>query len=189
MKPKVLNRIFVMVFGVIMLSLVEGCNTYIKPTPQGGKAPVITHSYLIEKGRYGDILKIYIEADDPDNDMLRITTVVEQSGFGRYPADWVFLKSQYSGRFAGYLQWATYSANTGFLSEWTSITIKVSVFDKTGKESSVVVFPFEFVSEVVKNPPPPAPFDRGNIPMLGNIMINLYEPTRMGDRNVRWLDD
>jgi len=185
MRMKSINHMFFLFSGLFILSLVQGCNAYLQPTNPGGKAPVITNSYAIEKGRYGDVLKIYIEADDPDNDMLKIATVVEQPGFGRYPADWVFLKSPYRGHFAGYLRWVTSSAYTGSLSEWTWITIKVSVFDKTGRESNVVVFPFEFVSEVVKNPPPPAPFDQGNIPMLGNIMINLYEPSRLGDEDKR----
>jgi hypothetical protein len=189
MRMKWLNRIPVIVLGLFIVSLVEGCATYVKPTPPDGKAPVITNSYLIERGRYGDVLKVYIEADDPDDDMLKVAVVVEQTGYGHYPTDWIFLKSPYSGHFAGYLQWNTFSSNTGLLSEWTWITIKVSVFDKTGRESNVVVFPFEFASEVIKNPPPPAPFDQGNLPKLGNVTINLYEPTRMGNGNMRWFDN
>jgi hypothetical protein len=189
MRMKSINHMFFLFSGLFILSLVQGCNAHLQPTNPGGKAPVITNSYAIEKGRYGNVLKIYIEADDPDNDMVRIATVVEQPGFGRYPTDWVFLKSPTRGHFAGYLRWDTSSAHTGFLSEWTSITIKVSVLDKTGRESNVVVFPFEFVSEVVKNPAPPAPFDQGNIPVLGNIIINLYEPSRIGgDGNLRPFD-
>jgi len=42
-----------------------------------------------------------------------------------------------------------------------------------------MAFPFEFVSEVISNPPPPAPFNDGNLPRLGHININLFEPTDM----------
>lgn len=163
-----------LVFVIVALVFSQGwAQTQPKP---GTKAPVITHSYAIEKGRYGDVLKVYVEANDPDSDMFRIAVVVDQVGYGRYPTDWIYLKSQDKGHFAGYLQWNTYSSNTGALSEWTYIAIKVSVFNKAGNESNVVVFPFEFVSGVISNPPPPAPFNVANLPRLGHIDINLFDP-------------
>jgi hypothetical protein len=164
---------------IFVLALSQGwAETQPKP---GTKAPVITHSYAIEKGRYGDVIKVYVEADDPDADMLRIASVVEQVGYGFYPADWIYLKSQYKGHFSGYLQWNTYGSRTGGLSEWTHITIKVSVFDRVGNESNVAFYPFEFVSEVISNPSPPAPFNVTNLPRLGNIDVELFDPTRGGD--------
>ncbi|MBP1708549.1 MAG: hypothetical protein H6Q40_338 [Deltaproteobacteria bacterium] len=182
---------FVMITLVLFIGLLlGGCATYaLKPTTQAGpgKAPAIAHSYSIERGRYGDVLKFYIEADDPDNDMLRIATVVEQTGYGRYSTDWIYLKPMNTGHLSGYLKWNTYSPNTSSLAEWTWITVKVSIFDKTGRESNVVVFPFEFVSESIANPTPPAPFDKGDVPMLGNITVNLVEPTRIGG-GYRWWD-
>jgi hypothetical protein len=163
-----------LVFVIVALVFSQGwAQTQPKP---GTKAPVITHSYAIEKGRYGDVLKVYVEANDPDSGMFRIAVVVDQAGYGRYPTDWIYLKSQDKGHFAGYLQWNTYSSNTGALSEWTYISIKVSVFNKAGNESNVVVFPFEFVSGVISNPPPPAPFNVANLPRLGHIDINLFDP-------------
>ena len=164
------------VFAVSLLTFSQGW-AQMQPKP-GTKAPVITNSYAIEKGGFGNVLRIYIEADDPDNDLLRIATVIEHAGFGRYPTDWVFLKPQYRGHFVGYLQWNTY--NSGGLSEWTQITIKVSVFDKAGNESNVVVFPYEFVSRLTSNPPPPAPFNVANLPMLGHVTVSLEDPSRMG---------
>jgi hypothetical protein len=173
-------------FKYILISVVSfplvlmGCYHTIEPKA-GTAAPAISNAYVIERGRYGDVLKIYLEADDPDNDMLRVATVVDQVGYGRYPVDWVYLKSPYSGHFVGYLQWNTFSSHTGGLREWTSITIKISVFDKAGNESNVVVFPFEFVSEVISNPPPPAPFNQPMIAKLGNVDVNLFEPSRGGN--------
>ena len=188
MRLKSINHMFIIFSGLFILSLVQGCNAYLQPTNPGGKAPVITNSYAIEKGRYGDVLKIYIEADDPDNDMLGIASVVDQIGYGRYPADWIYLKSQYKGHFIGYLQWNTYSSKSSGLSEWTQIAIKVSVFDKAGTESNVAVFPFEFISEVIKNPPPPAPFNGVNLPRLGYIDVNLFDPTRAEDHDPPYPD-
>ena len=180
MVSKMFRKLLRVALGLGFVFVVGGCAAYVmNPGTQPGKAPVITHAYSIERGRYGDVLKIFIQADDPDNDMLRIATVVEQAGIGRYPTDWIYLKAPHTGHFSGYLKWNTYGPNTNRLAEWTWITVKVSVFDRTGRESNVVVFPFEFVSEVIKNPSPPPPFDQENVPMLGNITIDLYDPNSM----------
>jgi hypothetical protein len=176
MKNMKINN-FVWVRGAFLLVfLFQGC-ALMPPTPAGTVAPIITHSYAIERGRFGDTLKFYIEADDPDNDMFRIATVVDQVGYGLYYTDWMYVKPQYSGHFAGYLQWNTFSSR-GDVPEWQRIILKVSVFDKAGRESNVAVFPFEFISEVIKNPPPPAPFDQANLPRLGHIFVELYNPAR-----------
>jgi hypothetical protein len=152
------------------------------PKP-GTHAPIITHTFAVEKGYYGYIWKIYIEAEDPDGDMLRIASVVDQVGFGHYPTDWIYLKTGYEKQFKGYIQWNTFSSKTPYLSEWTRIELKVSVLDKAGNESNVVIFPFEFVSGVrgqyqVKLP---APFDQGDLPRLGYLYIDLFDLTQSGD--------
>ena len=57
------------------------------------------------------------------------------------------------------------------------MSMKVSIIDKPGNESNEVVFPFTFESGE-KNQyeyPLPAPFDKTNIPRLGQIMIDLYD--------------
>jgi hypothetical protein len=151
-----------------------------QPKP-GTHAPIITHSFAVEKGYYGYIWKIYIEAEDPDGDMLRVASVVDQTGYGHYPTDWIHLKSPYQKHFKGYLQWNTFSSRASRLMEWTQITLKVSVIDKAGNESNEVVFPFTFESGI--KPPYqyqlPAPFDQGDMPMLGHISVDLFEPRDM----------
>ncbi len=147
-----------------------------------GNAPVITNSFAVEKGYYGYIWRIYIEAEDPDGDMSRIAVQVDQVGYGYYPVDWTIIKAPYRKHFKGYLQWNTFSSRISYLREWTSITLTVSVFDKAGNESNVVVFPFEFVSGVKGQYQYklPAPFDSGDLPRVGYIHIDLFEPTLMG---------
>ena len=58
------------------------------------------------------------------------------------------------------------------------ITLKVSIIDKAGNESNVVVFHFTF--ELVGKDPYkyklPPPFDQGDIPRLGYINIDLAAP-------------
>jgi len=151
-----------------------------QPKP-GTHAPIITHTFAVEKGYYGYIWKIYIEAEDPDGDMLRIASVVVQPGHGSYPTDWIYLKPDYRKHFKGYIQWNTFSSRTGYMTEWTRLTLKVSVFDKNGNESNVVVFPFTFeLTPQQYAYKPPTPFDQGNLPRLGYISIDLFDPSYQG---------
>ena len=152
-----------------------------------GNPPIITHSFAVEKAYYGYAWKIYIEAEDPDGDMSKVAVVVDQPGNGRYPTDWTILKEPYRGKFRGYLQWNTYSSRAGFLSEWTSIEVRVSITDKKGNESNEVIFPFSFETGV-KNPDRyklPPPFDQGSLSKLGYIDVDLVEPTAMGGDSFR----
>jgi hypothetical protein len=120
-------------------------------------------------------VKIYIEAEAPNGDMLRIASAVDQVGYGHYPTDWIYLKPKYQKHFIGYLQWNTLSSGTPYMRQWTQLTLKVSVFDKADNESNVVVLPFQFVSETIPESQPPAPFYEGD-PRLGYLNINLLEP-------------
>jgi hypothetical protein len=140
------------------------------------KAPNITHAFAIDKGYYGCIWKIYIEAEAPNGDMDRIAIIVEQTGYGNYPTDWIILKPRYRQHFIGYLQWNTFSSKASYLPEWTQMTMKVSIFDKAGHESNEVVFPFKFESGVKHQLEYrlPAPFDKANIPRIGHIMVDLF---------------
>jgi hypothetical protein len=142
--------------------------------------PVITHAFNVERGPYGYIWKIYIEAEAGDANMSRIAAVVDQPGVGHYPPEWIILKSQYQRHLKGYIQWNTHSVSGG-VPEGTMITLKVSIFDKAENESNVLVFPFTFqsgVKDVYKYKLAP-PFDQGDIPRLGYINIDLF-PTGGG---------
>jgi len=148
-------------------------------TRPGTHAPIITHAFAVEKGYYGYIWKIYIEAEDPDGEMLRIASVVDEVGYGHYPTDWIYLKGQDQKHFKGYIQWNTFSSNTSYLPEWTQITLRVSVIDKAGNESNEVVFPFTFeITPQQYAYQPPAPFDQGALPKLGYISIDLFPPAQ-----------
>jgi hypothetical protein len=146
----------------------------------GGQPPMITAYFAPTQGNFGSPLRIYLAAEDPTGEMLRIAVQVSQEGYGYYPTDWTFLKPQYQKSFVGYLQWNTAISHTGYMPEWTQLTIKVSVFDKEGRSSNEIVLPYEFVSGAVATPPLPAPFDKGNLPRLGYIDIRLFNPFDMG---------
>jgi hypothetical protein len=143
----------------------------------GTRPPIITHAFAVTKGYYGYIWKIYIEAEDPDGQMLRIASVVDEVGYGHYPTDWIYLKPEYQKHFKGYIQWNTFSSRSSYLPEWTEITVRVSVFDKAGNESNEVVFPFTFeiTPEQYAYTLPP-PFDQGDLTRLGYISVDLFYP-------------
>jgi hypothetical protein len=136
---------------------------------------MITNTFAIEKGYYGYIWKIYIEAEDPTGDMYKIVSTVDQPGWGPYFPDSIFVKSQNRNHLKGYIQWNTFSKNAAYIREFTTITLKVSVFDKAGNESNVVVFPFQFVSRGVPKYELPSPFSRDDM-RLGYVSIDLYDP-------------
>lgn len=166
---------FSLLMGAFILTLSQG---WAQPK-LATRGPVITAYYAADHGGYGYPLKIYIEANDPESDMLRVATVAFQWGYGRYPTDWVYLKPQDGGRFRGYLQWNTWSNHTAYMPEWTRVILTISVLDKAGNESNVVVVPYEFVTGLpVSNPP--APFNQGDVPRLGYLDINLFNPFNMG---------
>ena len=165
---------FMCVFGVLAITF-SFCSSGWAQSKPGTKAPMITHSFAVEKGYYGYIWKIYIEAEDPDGDMVKIVSTVEQPGWGSYFPDTILIKPQNRSHLKGYLQWNTFSSKARYLREFTTITLKVSIFDKAGNESNVVVFPFEFVSRGVPKYELPSPFNEGD-GRLGYIHIDLYDP-------------
>ncbi len=163
-------------------NLTQGLSFTLYPGEKPGPdAPVIKSAYVVDRGRYGDDLKIYLEADDPNGEMARIATTVDQVGYGHYPTDFIILKPQYQKSFKGFIQWNTFSSRAPYLDEWTRIYVKIAVIDKKGKVSNEFEFPFSFESGVAPASDPPAPFDEGGLAKLGNISIDLFNPRVMGN--------
>jgi len=94
----------------------------VKPSKPGTRAPIITHAFAVERGYYGYIWKIYIEAEDPDGDMLRIASVVNKPVM-LLSNRLIYLKSPYQKHFKGYIQWNTFSSRTT-ISRGTQIALK-----------------------------------------------------------------
>jgi hypothetical protein len=163
---------------ILILSLFIGNPGWAQPKA-APKPPVITSSFAVEKGSYGYIWKIYIEAEGPDVDMYKIASIVNHVGYGQYPTDWIILKPKNQKSLRGYIQWNTFSSRTPYLKDWNQITLKVFIIDKAGNESNVVAFPFTFLSGLKDeyNYKLPSPFDQGDLPRLGYITIDLVEPT------------
>jgi hypothetical protein len=176
------NKRMCRVSGVVVaLVLFSGLQGWAQ-SGSGSKPPVITHAFTVEKIMYGDILKVYIEAEDPQGEMFRIATVVNQAGYGRYPTSWVYVKPKDRQHFKGYLQWNTFSSRTSRLSEWTHVTLTVSVFNKSGNESNVFTFPISFETGVQRASSyrVPPPFNQNGVSRLGFINVDLIDPSITG---------
>jgi hypothetical protein len=172
MKAKEQAYLIGLLLGIMLLIAPQG---WAQPKPEA-KGPNIIHALAADKGYYGSIWKIYLEAEDPDGQMLKIACNVDQSGYGHYPTGWIYLKPGFQKHFKGYIQWNTFSSKGIALKEGNQIILRISVIDKVGNESREVVFPFTFVSGVKEQSKPPAPFDQEDIPRLGFISIDLKSP-------------
>jgi hypothetical protein len=168
------TKIFFCIFGVLAITLFFYSHGWAQSKPDS-KAPMITNTFAIEKGYYGYVWKIYIEAEDPDGEMYKIVSTVDQPGWGAYFPDTIMIKPQNQHHLKGYLQWNTFSKNAVTMRDFTNITLRVSIFDKTGNASNVVVFPFQFVSRSAPKYELPSPFNKDDT-RLGYITIDLYDP-------------
>jgi hypothetical protein len=176
MKTKKLAQLLGVFVALLLILVPKG---FAQPAQmQGG--PVITHAYAVSEGHYGTIWKIYIEADDPNGQMLRIASVVDETGYGLYPTDFTYIKSKDSKHFKGYLQWNTFSSKAAYMNEWQQLTVTITVQDKSGRWSNEVVFPFTFQTGVHRSDTPPDPFNVANLPKLGNVMVELFNPADLG---------
>lgn len=149
----------------------------VKP---GGSPPVITGSYASEEISHGDIWRIYVQANDPDGDMLRFVCVFDQVGYGPYSSADVPIKKRNRTELMGYLYFHS-SAGAGLrMPEWTQLTLTVYVRDKGGNNSNKVAFPL-VLSRGTRQESPPAPFDSGPLEKLGPIPVRLVNPQEDGD--------
>ena len=75
MKGKLLAAVFV------FLCLAMGCAT-LEESPKGAvkATPVITQSFAAGEIRVGETWKIYLNASDPDGEMINIYGIVDQPG-------------------------------------------------------------------------------------------------------------
>jgi len=170
------TKIFLCVFGVLAITLFFFSYGWAQSKPDS-KPPIITHSFAVEKGYYGYVWKLYIEAEDPDSDMRRIVAVAHQPGYGNYTNILpIVLRPQFRHHLKGYIQWNSFSSKGPHIQEWTQVTLKISIVDKAGHESNEVIFPITFESGVKSQYKLPAPFDQGEMARLGYLDLDLVNP-------------
>jgi hypothetical protein len=167
--------------GGLLTALFSACVGAGRVTSTSGtQPPAITRSYAADKGGYGQTWKIYIEAEDPDGDMFKIASELQQEGV-RYQksVDTIFVKKRDQKSLKGYLALDTFFLREPGLSVSSRLALRVSITDKAGNESKTAVFHFEYTGKTSEPTSLPAPFDQGDIPKLGNIVIEgKYPPPR-----------
>jgi hypothetical protein len=167
------NRMFCWI--LVAAFAVPGCTGNRMGLKLTGSPPVIIGAWVPASGRYGDTLKVYLAASDPDGDMDRVAVQVTQPAMGTYPTSWTFLKLEYRKEFAGYLQWNT-SGKNDTLPEGTPITLNITVHDKGGNVSAEVLLDYQFLTGGPRVSPPPPPFNQANLPRVGRIDVELVNP-------------
>lgn len=159
----------------VLLSSCVGAGRY--PSTSGKLPPAITRSYAPDKGAYGQTWKIYIEAEDPDGDMFRIASELQQEGVRyRQSVDFIPVKRRDQKYLKGYLSLDTYFLREPILGVSPRLVLRVSIIDKAGNESKTAVFNFEYAGKTSESAGLPSPFDQGDIPKLGTIMIEGKVP-------------
>jgi hypothetical protein len=124
---KMKTKIFLGIFGVLAITLFF-FSFGTAQSKADSKGPMIINSFAIEKGYYGTVWKIYIEAEDPTGDMSKIVATVDQPGWGHYSPDTILIKPQNPHHLEGYIQWNTFSTNASSIRDFTTITLDVSIF-------------------------------------------------------------
>ena len=147
--------------------------------PGAGNPPTITAFFAVDKGRFGDPIKVYLAAEHSSGDMKMVAVQVTQVGYGAYPTSWSYLKPQHGKKFLGYFQWNTFSPMAQSMPEWTNITMNITVIDTSGYQSGAVVLPYQFVTGATPNPALPAPFDQAEMERIGWIRVDLVNPHRV----------
>ena len=170
-------KMHVFLFSLILILPLIALRQGWTQTKQGPHAPVIIHTYAEDRGPYGIIWKIYMEAEDTDADMDYIVVVVNQPGQGSYPPDRILLDPRHRNHLKGFLQWNTFSSKAGSLDEGTRITVRISIIDKLGNESKEAVFPFTFGSGLRGQDKVPLPFSE-DVPRIGYIGVDLVGSTQ-----------
>jgi hypothetical protein len=155
--------------------------TFRKNEAPNPNVPVVKAACAVDQGYYGTIVRIYLEAEDPNGDMAKIATTMDQVAYGHYPTDFILLKPEHRKYFKGYIEWNTNSTVASYIPDGNYVTVRVAAIDKAGNSSNEFVFRFTFQSGTVYAPKPPEPFDQGNLPMLGHVFINLFNPYYGGD--------
>jgi hypothetical protein len=169
------------VAGMVILLLTAGCATMMsfeeKEKTYGKEGPVITETFASKQMRPGDTWKIYLNASDPGGDIYRVVAMVNQPGFGLYPASLTKIREGNGKELSGYIYLNTSGPYGSDWQNFLSLSVTVQIQDRAGHFSEPVSFPLSFQSRYTQEPPPPGKFKEQN---LGPIMVVLQDPATGG---------
>ena len=160
------GKILVAVF--VFLCLAMGCAT-LEESPKGAvrATPVITQSFAAGEIRVGETWKIYLNASDPDGEMIKIYGIVDQPG-QTYPLSITRVSKENAKELSGYLYLSTARPATPLVG--TSITLTVQIQDRSGNFSQPVVFPLVLKNLPSQEAPPQGVFKERD---LGPVMVTV----------------
>ncbi len=151
----------------VFLCLAVGCATLESPKGVVKATPVITQSFASSEIRVGENWKIYLNASDPNGEMIRIYATVEQPGQIN-PLSITKVSKENGKEFSGYLYLST--APPANILDGTSVTLTIQIQDRSGNFSQPAVFPLLIKSRATPEAPPQGVFKEQD---LGPIMITL----------------
>jgi hypothetical protein len=133
-------------FVLVLTFLVGSCSSlqiqdYDEVFEKQGQPPVLLDYYAAAVIRPGTTWKIYLEAKDKGGDMVDITTMLFQTGFGYYATDYTRLTGKERKEFAGYVALRTPPEVS--LTQDT-FTMEVLVRDRQGNSSETIKLPLTF---------------------------------------------
>ena len=154
MNGKLLAAVFV------FLCLAMGCATLMSSKEEVKATPVITQSFASREIRIGDTWKIYLNASDPNGEIIKISAIVDQPE-QIYPESITKVSKENGKGFSGYLYLST--ATLANAPDGTSITLWVQIQDRAGNLSQPATFPLTLKSLATQEAPPQGVFREGDI--------------------------
>ena len=165
------GKLLVAVF--VFLCLAMGCATLMSPKEEVKATPVITQSFASREIRIGDTWKIYLNASDPNGEMIKISAIVDQPE-QIYPEGITKVSKENGKGFSGYLYLST--ASLANVLDGTSIRLWVQIQDRAGNFSQPAIFPLIIKSVATQEAPPQGVFKEGD---LGPVVLT---------RKSSWID-
>jgi len=130
--------------AMVMFGMLPGCGIspayYGWPTEGGpGTPPVIEAYYAPKSVAPGSAWNIYLQAKDPDGDMLYIACIIDQTGYGLLDTAKIPLKGNDRAEFYGYVSMPTPPFPPSQATD-ISFTVAVLVRDQQGNASQLIKF-------------------------------------------------
>jgi len=128
--------------AMVMLGMLLGCaispEFYGWPTEGGlGSPPIIEAHYAPKSVAPGSAWNLYLQAKDPDGDMLYIACMPDQTGYGPLDTNKIPLKGNDRAEFYGYVAMPTPAFNRVQAAD-ISFTMAVLIRDQQGNTSQLI---------------------------------------------------
>lgn len=132
--------------------------------------PVITNAFASGELAPGETWKIFLQAEDPDGDMVRIICTFEQPGGGVQPAAFIKIREDRRRNLSGYIFLNTAEAPG---QSFAGGRLTVQIQDRKGALSNSESFAVDLNPRALQKNPPPGVFRDEN---LGPVQLVFPAP-------------